>query len=70
NPIYAVIPGTLRGPNRDALGEIAYGDIVKFYGILVRFNRDHNAYNLVVLPGTRIEPAECPAGEEGGTRAT
>ena len=67
DPVYAVIPSTLRDPNRDALRGIAYGDIIKFYGILVRFNRDHNAYNLVVLPGTRIEPAECPVGEEGGT---
>lgn len=28
---------------------VAYGDIV-------RFNRDHDAYNLVILPTTRIEP--------------
>ena len=63
DPAYAVIPATLRGPNRDALRDVPYGDIVQLYGVLVRFNRDHNAYNLVVLPGTRIEPVGCPEGE-------
>jgi hypothetical protein len=67
NPAYVVVPATLRGPNRDALRDIAYGDIVRFYGALVRFNKDHNAYNLVILPGTRIEPIGCPAEETAGT---
>ena len=56
DPVYAVIPASLRGPNRDVLNGVAYGDIVQFYGVLVRFNRDHDAYNLVILPTTRIEP--------------
>ncbi len=67
NPAYVVVPATLRGPNRDALRDIAYGDIVRFYGALVRFNKDHNAYNLVILPGTRIEPIGCSGGERDGT---
>lgn len=66
DPVYAVIPATLRGTNRDALEGPAYGDIIRFYGVLVRFNKDHDAYNLVVLPGTRIEPVGCPAEDEGG----
>lgn len=57
DPVYVVVPATLRGQNRDALRDIAYGDIVRFHGVLVRFNKDHGAYNLVVLPGTRVEPA-------------
>ncbi len=65
DPVYVVVPATLRGRNRDALQDIPYGDIVRFYGLLVRFNRDHGAYNLVVLPGTRVEPASCPAGDGG-----
>ncbi len=69
-PVYAVIPATLRGTNRDALEGLAYGDIVRFYGVLVRFNKDHDAYNLVVLPGTRVEPVGCPAGEASGTGTT
>ncbi|WP_054847676.1 hypothetical protein [Methanoculleus chikugoensis] len=65
-PTYAVVPATLRGANRDALeGLPPYGDIVRLYGVLVRFNRDHDAYNLVVLPGTRIEPVGRPGGERG-----
>ncbi len=67
DPVYAVVPATLRGTNRDALEGLAYGDIVRLYGVLVRFNRDHDAYNLVVLPGTRIEPVGCPGGAGGGT---
>ncbi|WP_292366082.1 MULTISPECIES: small ribosomal subunit Rsm22 family protein [unclassified Methanoculleus] len=67
DPVYAVVPATLRGTNRDALEGLAYGDIVHLYGVFVRFNRDHDAYNLVVLPGTRIEPVGCPGGERDGT---
>ncbi len=67
DPAYVVVPATLRGANRDALEGIPYGAIVQFYGVLVRFNQDHSAYNLVVLPGTRVEPVGCPAGEVSGT---
>ncbi|MDD2472741.1 MULTISPECIES: class I SAM-dependent methyltransferase [unclassified Methanoculleus] len=67
-PTYAVAPATLRGTNRDALEGLAYGAIVQFYGVLVRFNRDHDAYNLVILPGTRIEPVERPTGAGAGTK--
>ena len=64
DPVYAVIPASLRGTNREVLDAVAYGDIVRFYGVLVRFNRDHDAYNLVILPTTRIEPVRevQPAG--------
>ncbi len=59
--VYAVVPATLRGTNRDVLEGPAYGDIVRLYGVLVRFNKDHNSYNLVILPGTRVEPVETGA---------
>jgi len=65
DPTYAVVPATLRGTNRDALEGLSYGEIVRLYGVLVRFNRDHGAYNLVILPGTRIEPVGCSGGEGG-----
>lgn len=67
DPTYAVVPATLRGTNRDALEGLPYSDIVRLYGVLVRFNRDHGAYNLVILPGTRIEPVGCSGGEGSGT---
>ncbi len=67
DPVYVVIPATLRGPLRGVLRNVPYGAIVQFYGVLVRFNRDHDAYNLVILPGTRIEQVGCPAGEVAGT---
>ena len=70
DPAYAVVPATLRGANRDALEGIPYGAIVQLYGVLVRFNKDHSAYNLVVLPGTRVEQIGCPAGEESRTGTT
>ena len=56
DPVYAVIPATLRGPNRDIFAEVEYGGIVELRGVLVRFNRDHDAYNLVILPRTRFRP--------------
>lgn len=68
DPAYAIVPATLRGTNRDALEGLPYGAIVQFYGVLVRFNRDHGAYNLVILPGTRIETVGCPVAE--GTEIT
>ncbi|WP_301002683.1 small ribosomal subunit Rsm22 family protein [Methanoculleus sp.] len=70
DPVYAVVPATLRGTNRDALEGLAYGDILRLYGVLVRFNKDHDAYNLVVLPGTRIEPVGCPGGAGSETMST
>ena len=56
DPVYAVIPATLRGPNREIFAEVEYGGIAELRGVLVRFNRDHDAYNLVILPRTRIRP--------------
>lgn len=53
-PVYAVAPKTLRGPNRDMLEKMAYGEIVGLSRVLVKFNRDHDAYNLVILPKTRV----------------
>ncbi len=60
-PVYAVIPATLRGQSRDIFEGFDYGDIVELSGVLVRFNRDHDAYNLVILPRTGIRPVRSPA---------
>ena len=70
DPTYIVVPKTLRGANRDVLEGIPYGAIVQFYGVLVRYNKDHSAYNLVVLPGTRVERIGCPVSEESRTGTT
>ena len=72
NPVYAVIPRSLRGPNRNIFRGLAYGDIVEFSRVLVRFNKDHDAYNLVILPETRIEPVGGPVGQDKrpGARST
>ena len=40
----------------EIFAEVEYGGIVELRGVLVRFNRDHDAYNLVILPRTRIRP--------------
>ncbi|NLA99874.1 MAG: class I SAM-dependent methyltransferase [Methanomicrobiales archaeon] len=69
DPAYVIVPATLRGTNRDALEGLSYGDIVQLYGVLVRFNHDHGAYNLVILPGTRTEPVGRPE-EEGAQQAS
>ncbi len=66
NPVYTVIPATLRGPNRALFSGLNYGDIVEIYQVLVRFNKDHDAHNLVILPETRIEPVgSTAAGQDG-----
>lgn len=65
NPVYAVVPRYLKGESREVLQQTPYGGIVQIYGVVVRYNREHDAYNLVVQPETRIERVSADAGAEG-----
>ncbi|RXE55970.1 methyltransferase [Methanoculleus taiwanensis] len=64
NPVYAIVPRYLKGENRYILQNTPYGDIVRISGVVVRYNREHDAYNLVIQPDTTIErvsPGTSPA---------
>jgi SAM-dependent methyltransferase len=53
-PVYAVLPAYHRTPENDALLSAPYGSILEMRGVLVRYNREHNAYNLLVNRNTEI----------------
>ncbi|MDN7025747.1 hypothetical protein FGU65_12795 [Methanoculleus sp. FWC-SCC1] len=64
SPAYAVVPGYLKGESREVLQQTPYGGIVQFYGVTVRYNKEHDAYNLVVQPETRIERVSADSGAD------
>ncbi|KUG19468.1 MAG: small ribosomal subunit Rsm22 family protein [Methanomicrobiaceae archaeon] len=65
-PVYAVVPARLRGEIRSALRKVPYGDIVELHDVIVRYNREHDAYNLVVHKKTRIRRVACGDPAERG----
>jgi len=58
-PVYAMVNPHLPEEIRDVLPGIPYGEIVELLGVTVRYNRDHDAYNLVVTRNTRIRRIRC-----------
>jgi len=56
-PVYAVLPSYHITPENDAITRAPYGSVLEMKGVLVRYNRGHNAYNLLVSRNTRIYPA-------------
>jgi hypothetical protein len=58
-PVYAAVNPHLPEEIRDALQGVPYGDIVELFGVVVRYNKDHDAYNLVVTRNTRIRRVPC-----------
>jgi len=57
-PVYAVLPSYHITPENDAITKAPYGSVLDMKGVLVRYNRAHNAYNLLVSRNTRIYPLE------------
>jgi hypothetical protein len=57
-PIYAVLPSYHITPENDALTSAPYGSVIEMKGVLVRFNKAHNAYNLLVSRNTSIHLPE------------
>jgi SAM-dependent methyltransferase len=53
-PIYAVLPAFHRTPGNEALGSAPYGTVLEMRGVLVRYNKAHDAYNLLVSRSTEI----------------
>ena len=53
-PVYAVLPSYHITPENDTITQAPYGSILEMKGVLVRYNREHDAYNLLVSRNTEI----------------
>jgi SAM-dependent methyltransferase len=53
--VYAVMPEYHASPENEALLKASYGQVVEIYGVLVRYNKDYDAYNLLVTRNTVVK---------------
>jgi len=53
-PVYAVLPAYHRTPGNEALMTAGYGSVLDMRGVLVRYNKAHNAWNLLVSRNTVV----------------
>jgi hypothetical protein len=53
-PVYAVLPSYHITPENDRITSAPYGSILEMRNVLVRYNREHDAYNLLVNRNTHI----------------
>ena len=53
-PVYAVLPSYHITPENDAITKAPYGSLLEMKGVIVRYNKTHNAYNLLVSRNTII----------------
>ncbi|WP_321506719.1 methyltransferase domain-containing protein [uncultured Methanoregula sp.] len=51
-PVYAVLPSYHITPENDAITTAPYGSVLEMKGVLVRYNKAHDAYNLLVSRNT------------------
>jgi hypothetical protein len=60
-PVYAVLPSYHITPENDAITSAPYGSLMEMKGVLVRYNKEHDAYNLLVSRNTGIRKmqADC-----------
>jgi SAM-dependent methyltransferase len=53
-PVYAMLPSYHITPENDLITSAPYGSILELRNVLVRYNREHDAYNLLVSRNTHI----------------
>jgi hypothetical protein len=53
-PVYAVLPTFHMTPGNEALRSASYGSVLEMRGVLVRYNKAHDAYNLLVSRNTLV----------------
>jgi precorrin-6B methylase 2 len=59
-PVFAVLPRHHRSGGNTPLVSAAYGDVLALGPVKVRFNREKQAYNLLLTRGSRVAPVESP----------
>jgi hypothetical protein len=57
-PCYAMMPVYHMSENNRELLEAKYGDIVEFFGVLVRENKEQSSFNLLVTRNTIVQLAD------------
>ncbi len=62
-PVYGVLPAYHITPSNEVLIPARYGDIMELHNVLVRYNKAHDAYNLLINRNTRIHPAYQKEGD-------
>jgi hypothetical protein len=55
-PVYAVMPSYHLSSENEFIMKAAYGEQVDISGVLVRYNPQHDSYNLLITRATRIVP--------------
>jgi SAM-dependent methyltransferase len=56
-PVYAILPFFHVDPKNEALLKAKYGQVLEMYGVLVRYNKEYDAYNLLVTRNTTVKEA-------------
>ena len=54
--VYAVLPSYHITPENDPITSAPYGSLLELRNVLVRYNKEHDAYNLLVSRNTRVNP--------------
>jgi len=54
-PVYAVVPAYHISANNETLMKVKYGQVVEIYNVLARYNKEYDAYNLLVTRNTIIK---------------
>jgi hypothetical protein len=57
-PVFAVLPAFHITPGNEAILSAPYGSILQLENVLVRYNKAHDAYNVLVSRTTRVAPAK------------
>jgi len=57
-PVFAVLPAFHITTGNEAILSAPYGSILQLENVLVRYNKAHDAYNVLVSRTTRVAPAE------------
>jgi hypothetical protein len=55
-PVYAVLPSYHITPENDLINSVPYGSMLELHNVLVRYNKAHDAYNLLVNRNTKVTP--------------
>jgi len=64
-PVYAVLPSYHITMENDAITSAPYGSVIELRNVLVRYNKTHDAYNLLVSRNTEIHRVGTRTQEPG-----
>jgi SAM-dependent methyltransferase len=54
-PVYAILPEYHISPDNEVLKNAKYGQVVEIYGVLVRYNKEYDSFNLFVNRNTKVK---------------